>query len=73
MKIIKSILARLTDTSVTYSLVARPYEYEGKMYLGYLVYEDYFFLGIPCSKRIAICHSKEQADEYLQFFQTLTS
>lgn len=66
MKIIKSILARLTDTSVTYSIVARPYEYEGKMYLGYLVYSDYFFLGIPCSKRMAICLSKEEADECVQ-------
>jgi hypothetical protein len=67
MKIIKSILARLTDTSVTYSIVARPYEYEGKMYLGYLVYSDYFFLGIPCSKRMAICLSKEEAEECVQF------
>jgi hypothetical protein len=66
MKIIKSILARLTDTSVTYSIVARPYEYEGKMYLGYLVYSNYFFLGIPCSKRMAICLSKEEADECVQ-------
>ena len=66
MKIIKSILARLTDTSVTYSIVARPYEYEGKMYLGYLVYSDYFFLGIPCSKRVAICLSKEEAEECVQ-------
>ena len=66
MKIIKSILARLTDTSVTYSIVARPYEYNGKMYLGYLVYSDYFFLGIPCSKRMAICLSKEEAEECVQ-------
>ena len=66
MKIIKSILARLTDTSVTFSIVARPYEYEGKMYLGYLVYSDYFFLGIPCSKRMAICLSKEEAEECVQ-------
>lgn len=66
MKIIKSILARLTDTSVTFSIVARPYEYNGKMYLGYLVYSDYFFLGIPCSKRMAICLSKEEAEEYVQ-------
>lgn len=66
MKIIKSILARLTDTSVTFSIVARPYEYNGKMYLGYLVYSDYFFLGIPCSKRMAICLSKEEAEECVQ-------
>jgi hypothetical protein len=72
MKIIKSILARLTDTSVTYSLVPLPYEYNGSMCVGYLVYMNYFFLGLSCSKRVAICIDKEEAEKAVQLFQSLS-
>lgn len=73
MKNIKSIFAKIKafffNDSVTYSLVPHPYEYKGSMCVGYLVYMNYFFLGLPCSKRVAICIDKEEAEETVRLFQ----
>ena len=46
----------------------RPYDHDGKPYIGYELCKGYVILGIPSYQRIDLCHNKKSLDETLDIF-----
>jgi len=44
------------------------YDYYGKYFTGYIIYQGYILFGIPGYDRLDICPTKESLDETLKAF-----
>lgn len=66
-KTMKKFFKKIFNTNTGYYLIERVYEYNCKIYIGYVLCQGYIMFGIPGYKRLGIFVDKSEADEALKF------